>query len=87
MLGEDGGHGAGVEAAEVARDTLGGALTAADQLPSEFGAALLETARAAFTGGMRLAFAAAAVLTVGIAVLVATVLRRAAAGDERPTPV
>ncbi len=74
------------EAAEVARDTLGGALTVAEPLPAEFGAALLETARAAFTGGMRLAFAAAAVLTVGIAVLVATVLRRAAAGDQPPSP-
>jgi MFS transporter, DHA2 family, multidrug resistance protein len=74
------------EAAEVARDTLGGALTVAEQLPAELGAALLETARAAFTGGMRLAFAAAAVLTVGIAVLVAKVLRRAAAGDQPPSP-
>jgi DHA2 family multidrug resistance protein-like MFS transporter len=74
------------EAAEAARDTLGGALTVAGQLPAELGAALLETARAAFTGGMRLAFAAAAVLTVGIAVLVATVLRRAAAGDQPPSP-
>ncbi|HEV2873321.1 MAG TPA: MFS transporter, partial [Actinomycetota bacterium] len=72
------------EAAEVARDTLGGALTVAEQLPAELGAALLETARAAFTSGLQLAFAAAAALTVGIAVLVATVLRRAATGGEPP---
>ncbi|HEX4908517.1 MAG TPA: MFS transporter, partial [Actinomycetes bacterium] len=70
------------EAADVARETLGGALTVAEQLPAQLGAALLETARAAFTGGLQLAFATAAALTVGIAVLVATVLRRASAGDE-----
>jgi MFS transporter, DHA2 family, multidrug resistance protein len=70
------------EAADVARDTLGGALTVAEQLPAQLGAALLETVRAAFTGGLQLAFATAAALTVGIAVLVATVLRRASAGDE-----
>jgi DHA2 family multidrug resistance protein-like MFS transporter len=72
-------------AAEVARDTLGGALTVAEQLPTQLGAALLEAARVAFTSGMRLAFVAATVLTVGIAVLVATVLRRAAAGAGAPT--
>jgi MFS transporter, DHA2 family, multidrug resistance protein len=70
------------EAADIAHDTLGGALTVAEQLPAQLGAALLETARAAFTGGLQLAFATAAALTVGIAVLVATVLRRASAGDE-----
>jgi DHA2 family multidrug resistance protein-like MFS transporter len=69
-------------AAEVARDTLGGALTVAERLPAELGTALLESARAAFTGGLRVVFAVAAALTVGIAVLVATVLRRAAAGDD-----
>ena len=70
------------EAADIARDTLGGALTVAEHLPAQLGAALLETARAAFTGGLQLAFATAAALTVGIAVLVATVLRRASAGGE-----
>ena len=49
--------------------------------PAQLGAALLETARAAFTGGLS-GLATAAALTVGIAVLVATVLRRASAGDE-----
>jgi MFS transporter, DHA2 family, multidrug resistance protein len=72
-------------AAEVARDTLGGALTVAEQLPAALGAALLETARAAFTGGLRVAFAVAAALTLGIAVLVATALRQASAGEE-PEP-
>jgi MFS transporter, DHA2 family, multidrug resistance protein len=69
-------------AAEVARDTLGGALTVAERLPAELGTALVESARAAFTGGLRVVFAVAAALTVGIAVLVATLLRRAAGGDD-----
>ena len=62
ILAEDVPAGIPGEAAEVARDTLGGALTVAEQLPAELGAALLETARAAFTSGLQLAFATAAAL-------------------------
>jgi DHA2 family multidrug resistance protein-like MFS transporter len=72
-------------AAEVARDTLGGAVTVAAQLPAGLDAALLESARAAFTGGLRVAFAVAAAMAIGIAVLVAAALRRATA-DGRPEP-
>jgi len=40
------------DAAAAARDTLGGAVTAATQLPSDAGAALLTAARAAFTNAL-----------------------------------
>ena len=75
-------------AAEAARETLGGAVQAADQLP----VGLLDDAVAAFTHGLHVASAATAVLAVGVAVLSAFLLRetnpdvdtadRAAAGDR-----
>src|SRR5262249_60032760 len=64
------------QAAAAAQDTLGGAVVAARQLPSEAGAALLGTARDAFTTGLQLTAAISAVLAAGIAVG-ATVLLRA----------
>ena len=70
------------EAAAAARDTLGGAVAAADQLPDQLGAALLDTAREAFTQGLRLTFAISAAVAVGIAVLVAALLRHVGAGPE-----
>ncbi|WP_431894015.1 MFS transporter [Nonomuraea sp. bgisy101] len=57
-------------------DTISGALAAASDLPSAEGAALAEAARAAFTSGLNVAGAVAAVLTVGAAVLAVTLLRR-----------
>ncbi|NNH73117.1 MFS transporter [Nocardia uniformis] len=65
---------AGVEAA--ARDTLSGALAAAEQLPTAAGDALLASAKAAFAHGLNLAAVAAAVLVAIAAVLSATLLRR-----------
>jgi MFS transporter, DHA2 family, multidrug resistance protein len=64
------------EAATAARDTLGGAVGAAAQLPAELGGALLDAAREAFTQGMQLTAALSAAVAVGIAVA-ATVLLRA----------
>jgi MFS transporter, DHA2 family, multidrug resistance protein len=58
-----------------AGDTLGGAVAAASQLPDRLGGALLDTAREAFTQGLHLSFAVSAALMVGIAVLVAVLLR------------
>ena len=52
-----------------ARDTLGGAVTTAGQLPGRIGAELLEAARAAFTHGMNDAALGAAVASVLAAVL------------------
>jgi MFS transporter, DHA2 family, multidrug resistance protein len=77
------------QAAAAARDTLGGAVAAAGQLPDQLGAALLDTAREAFTLGVQLSFAISAAVAVGIAVLVATLLRHVGAGpdpEEQPTP-
>ncbi|MBX9395528.1 MFS transporter [Streptomyces sp. TRM72054] len=58
-------------APDVARETLGGALAVADQLPG-----LAAAARAAFTSGMQGAAIAGAVLLAGAAVLAAVTLRR-----------
>ncbi|MDQ3938555.1 MAG: MFS transporter [Chloroflexota bacterium] len=61
--------------ASAARDTLGGALAVAGQLPAELGAALLGVAREAFVAGMHLTAAIAAVVAIGLAVLAVVALR------------
>ena len=66
------------EAAEAARDTLGGATGVAERLPP----GLLDTAREAFTDGLQLAAVASAVVLAGIAVVAAIVLRRVGAGSD-----
>jgi DHA2 family multidrug resistance protein-like MFS transporter len=68
-------------AAEAARDTLGGALAAAQGLPAQLGAALQDAATEAFTAGLHLVFAINAALALGIAVLVAFLLRGGQPGD------
>jgi len=76
------------EAAEGARETLAGAAAAAGALPAELGVALLDAAREAFTSGMHVVAAVSAVLLVGVAVLVATLLRHVRpigeAGPDQP---
>jgi DHA2 family multidrug resistance protein-like MFS transporter len=72
-------------AATAARDTLGGAVAVAAQLPGELGAALLVAARDSFIQGLRLTAALSAVLAVGIAVL-ATVLLRAVRPSGQAEP-
>jgi len=77
------------EAAAAARDTLGGAVAAAGQLPDQLGAALLNAAREAFTQGVQLSFAISAAVAIGIAILVAALLRHVGAGsepEEQPAP-
>jgi hypothetical protein len=64
------------EAAAAARDTLGGAVAAAGQLPEELGQALLLAARQAFTQGLHLAFTVSAAAAIGVAILAAVLLRR-----------
>ena len=73
-----------------ARDTLGGALTAAGRLPGRLGADLLEAARTAFTHGLDHAALGAAIAMVLAAVLSAVFFRGVrvespvpAAGDSR----
>lgn len=60
------------QAADAARDTLGGAAGVADQLP----AGLLVTAGQAYTDGLQAAAAASAVALAAAAVVAATLLRR-----------
>jgi DHA2 family multidrug resistance protein-like MFS transporter len=77
------------EAAAAARDTLGGAVAAAGQLPDQLGTALLDAAREAFTQGVQLSFAISAAVAIGIAILVAALLRHVGAGsepEEQPAP-
>ncbi|MGH2708408.1 MAG: MFS transporter, partial [Actinomycetota bacterium] len=69
-------------AAEAARDTLGGALSAAQQLPDRLGQGLVDAARAAFTQGLHLTAVIGALIAIGIAILVATRLRHLGAGSE-----
>ena len=73
------------QAAAVARDTLGGAVGVAAQLPEGLGSALLAAAREAFTQGLQLTTALSAAVAVGIAVL-ATVLLRAVPASAQAEP-
>jgi DHA2 family multidrug resistance protein-like MFS transporter len=73
-------------AGEAARDTLGGALAAAQTLPAQVGAALQDAASEAFTQGLHLVFAINAGLALIIAVLVAVLLREHQdEGPDRPS--
>jgi DHA2 family multidrug resistance protein-like MFS transporter len=75
-----------------ARDTLGGAVTAAGNLPGRLGAGLLDAARASFTHGMNYAALAAAILMVLAAALTTAFFRNvrpespAAAEEPLPAP-
>ena len=66
-------------AAEAARSTLGGAVAAAADLAGPLRAQLLEAARAAFTLGFQRASLISALVSAGLAVLVAAFLRKAPA--------
>jgi MFS transporter, DHA2 family, multidrug resistance protein len=62
------------QAATIARDTLGGAVGIAAQLPGELGTALLAAAREAFTQGMQLTVMLSAAVAAGTAVLALVLL-------------
>jgi DHA2 family multidrug resistance protein-like MFS transporter len=64
------------EQADAARDTLGGATEAAEELPPPLGAELLDTAREAFTQGMQVTAVTGAIVLAGLAVMSAVLLRR-----------
>jgi DHA2 family multidrug resistance protein-like MFS transporter len=71
-------------AAAVARDTLGGAVAVAGQLPDRLGVPLLEAAREAFTQGLHVAAAVSAVAALAFAILVVVVLHeKHAVTDEQ----
>jgi DHA2 family multidrug resistance protein-like MFS transporter len=75
-----GGVPAGVspEAAQIARDTLGGALGVALQLPGDPRVALLDAARASFTEAFQVAAGVSAAIALGLAVATVALLQ-----DER----
>jgi DHA2 family multidrug resistance protein-like MFS transporter len=63
------------DAAAVARDTLGGAMGIAEQLPTQLSSAVLDTARAAFVEGMQVTSAISAVVAIVVAVVAVAMLR------------
>ena len=74
------------EAAAAARDTLGGAVEVAQQLPDPLRLALLDVARGAFVQGLHLAAGIAAAVAIAAAIMAVTLLRRVPAGSQRPEP-
>ena len=68
------------DAAAAARDTLGGAVAIAEQLPDSLGAELLGTARAAFTQALELNALISAAIAIAMAIVVAALLRHPANG-------
>ena len=62
-------------AAKAARDTLGGAVAAAEELPDPLGGELLDAAREAFTQALELSAITSAAIVLGVAILAAAVLR------------
>jgi len=73
------------EAAAVARDTLGGALEVAGELPGRLGSGLVEAAQQAFVQGVHLSALIATIGGLGLAVLILAMLRRPrAVGHDEP---
>jgi DHA2 family multidrug resistance protein-like MFS transporter len=75
------------EAHQAARDTLGGAVAVAGQLPESAAAGFLDTAREAFTHGLQVTAATSVLVAAATAILVTVVLRRAgvdAPSDAQP---
>jgi DHA2 family multidrug resistance protein-like MFS transporter len=74
------------DAAEAARDTLGGAVSVADRLPDPLTAGLLDAARGAFTQGLQLTAITSAAIVVGMAVLALLLLRHAGLNSDAEDP-
>jgi DHA2 family multidrug resistance protein-like MFS transporter len=69
-------------AAEAARDTLGGAVAVAGELPAGLGATVLDVAREAFVAGMHLTAGIATIIAVGLAALAVVALRSHRLGGD-----
>jgi MFS transporter, DHA2 family, multidrug resistance protein len=80
LLASDLPTGVPAEAADVARDTLGGAVSVAAQLPPDLGRAVLDVARESFVQGLHITAAISAAIALGSAVLAAVLLRNIRAG-------
>jgi MFS transporter, DHA2 family, multidrug resistance protein len=74
------------EQATAARDTLGGAVAAGDELPAPLADELLAAARDAFTLGMQVTALTSAVIAAATAVLVVVFLRHVRSGSEEAWP-
>ncbi|MGH2805556.1 MAG: MFS transporter, partial [Thermoleophilaceae bacterium] len=76
------------EAAGAARDTLGGAVAAGDQLPDPLATELVDAAREAFTQALQVAATLSVAVVAGAAVLAACLLQRVrvGSGSEEPDP-
>ncbi|SFO95384.1 MFS transporter, DHA2 family, multidrug resistance protein [Amycolatopsis arida] len=72
--------------ADAARDTLGGAVAAAGELPAGVGEPLLAVTREAFLAGMQWASVALTVLLVGVTVAAAALLRGTGTGTGSAAP-
>ena len=70
------------EVIAAAQETLAGAVAAAALLPSQLGAALLDTAQAAFVRGLQLNASIAVIGFIGLTILTATLLRHISPHDE-----
>jgi DHA2 family multidrug resistance protein-like MFS transporter len=70
------------EVAAIARDTLGGAVGVAQQLPGPLGIALLDIAREAFVQGLHRAAGISAAVAIGAAIMAVVFLRRVPARSE-----
>ena len=73
-------------AAATARDTLGGAVEVAQQLPDPLRLVLLDVARGAFVQGLHIAAGIAAAVAIAAAIMAVTLLRCVPAGSQRPEP-
>lgn len=72
------------DAAEAARDTLGGALATAATLPTDSGQALASLARAVYTDAFQAIILGCAVLALVAAVIAARLLRHVRNGSDTP---
>jgi MFS transporter, DHA2 family, multidrug resistance protein len=70
------------EAAAVARDTLGGAVEVARQLPERLGTPLIDAAQDAFIQGIHVSAVISVIGAIGLAVFCAVLLRRRGVGTE-----
>ena len=70
------------EIAHAVRETLGGAVAAAGQLPDAVGLPLLDAAYNAFVSGLQVISLIGAVVMIGLALLTVTILRRVEIGGE-----
>jgi DHA2 family multidrug resistance protein-like MFS transporter len=69
-----------------ARDTLGAAVAVAAQLPEQLGAALLDTARAAYVQAFELTAGISAAMSIGVALLALLLLRDLVGQRPQHTP-